>query len=130
MKKIHWALGLWVMAFLLAPLAGQALAAKKLVFVMAWIPDARWAGETVARYRGLYQAEGLDVSLKWAKGSRNAAKQTASGGADLFSTTGSVILTSREKDIPLRTIAQAHPKKRVRVDDAFDNKFVLAHYGK
>jgi NitT/TauT family transport system substrate-binding protein len=113
MKKafgLTMAIGVLALAVFLHPLAGQALAAKKLTFVMSWIPDARWAGETVAKYRGYFKAEGLDVSLKWAKGSRNSAKQTASGGADLASTTGSVILTSREKGIPLRMIAQTHPK--------------------
>ena len=101
---------LLTLAVLISPLAGQALAAKKLIFVMSWIPDARWAGETVAKYRGYYKAEGLDVSLKWAKGSRNSAKQTAAGGADFASTTGSVVLTSREKGVPLLMIAQTLPK--------------------
>jgi ABC-type nitrate/sulfonate/bicarbonate transport system substrate-binding protein len=103
--------GLLALAFLSGPMVGKTLAAtKKLTYVMAWIPDGRWASEAVAKYRGYFKAEGLDVSLKWAKGSRNSAKQTASGGADFCSTTGSVVLTSREKGIPLRTIAQTLPK--------------------
>ena len=102
------AVGCLSLAAFTPPLAGQALAAKKLTYLMAWIPDARWAPEAVATYRGYFKAEGLDVTIKWAKGSRNAGKQTATGGAEFGSVTGSDVMVSREKGVPLVTILQTH----------------------
>ncbi|MFQ5915115.1 MAG: ABC transporter substrate-binding protein [Nitrospinota bacterium] len=102
--------GLLALAVLIGPMAGQALAAEKVTFVMSWIPDARWASEMVAKYRGYFQAEGLEVTLKWAKGGRNAAKQTATGAAHLGAVAGSDILPSRLKGIPLISIASTLSK--------------------
>ena len=113
MRKNHYFLvlsGFLVLAVLLSPMVGTALAANKVTFVMSWLPDARWASEIVAKYRGFFKAEGLEVSLKWAKGSRNAAKQVATGAADLGTPTGDVVLTSREKGFPLVSVLQTLPK--------------------
>ena len=89
-------------------LGGQALAAKKVTYMMAWIPDARWAPEIVAKYRGYFKAAGLDVDLKWAKGSRNAGKAVATGAAEFGAPTAGVVLTSREKGLPLVSILQTN----------------------
>jgi ABC-type nitrate/sulfonate/bicarbonate transport system substrate-binding protein len=116
MKRLMIAMfpiGLVALMFLMGPMGARALAAEKVTFVMSWIPDARWASEMVAKYRGYFKAEGLDVSLKWAKGGRNAAKQTATGAAHIGAIAGSDVLPSREKGIPLVSIASTIPKTGV-----------------
>lgn len=104
---------LLALAVLISPLAGQALAAKKVTFMMSWIPDVRWAPEIVAKYRGYFKAAGLDVSLKWAKGSRNAGKTVATGAAEFGAPSAGVVLTGREKGLPLVSILSSLRKTQI-----------------
>jgi ABC-type nitrate/sulfonate/bicarbonate transport system substrate-binding protein len=94
-------------------LGGQALAAQKVTYVMSWIPDARWAPEIVAKYRGYFKAAGLDVALKWVKGSRNAGKTVATGAAEFGAPTAGVVLTGREKGLPLVSVLQTNRKTQI-----------------
>ena len=108
-----WMVGLLALAILLSPMAGKALAATKVTFIMSWIPDARWASEMIAKYRGYFKAEGVDVTLKWAKGGRNAAKQTATGAGEFGAIAGSDVIPARIKGIPLVSVASTIPKSGV-----------------
>ena len=40
-----------------------AAAADKVTFVMSWAPDARWAAEFLAKERGYFAQEGLEVTF-------------------------------------------------------------------
>jgi NitT/TauT family transport system substrate-binding protein len=114
MRTLSWRGRIVTVAFLLCWLAvGASAATKKVTYSMSWIPDARWASEIVAQYRGFFKAEGLDVSLKWVKGSRTAGKVTATGASDFGSPTGGVVLTAREKGLPLVSVLQTLPKSGI-----------------
>jgi NitT/TauT family transport system substrate-binding protein len=93
-------------AGLLALGALGANAADKVVLQLKWVTQAQFAGYYVAKDKGLYEAEGLDVEIK-AGGPDIAPTQViAGGGADVIVEWMPAALAAREKGLPLVNIAQ------------------------
>lgn len=103
MKK--WSV-FWVLAVLV--LTSLASAQQNLVKVnlqLKWFPQAQFAGFFVAKERGFFRAQGLDVTLLPA-GDQSPIQVVQSGAADFGTTWIADLLTARERGIPVVHLAQ------------------------
>ena len=90
-------------------LAGfSAQAADKITLQLKWVTQAQFAGYFVAKDKGFYKDEGLDVEIK--PGGPNIAPEQviAGGGADVIVDWMGAALAAREKGVPLVNIAQPY----------------------
>ena len=96
-------------AFSLAA-AQAALAADKLTLQLKWVTQAQFAGYYVAKDKGFYEEEGLDVEIK--PGGPDIAPEQVidGGGADVIVTWMAAALSAREKGVGLVNIAQPYKK--------------------
>ncbi len=86
-------------------LAGGALAQEKLTFRLAWIKTATNAAPYYYGVaKGLYAAEGLDVTVLEGKGSPTNVQLVASGDLAIASADLAIVAKSIEKDIPVRAV--------------------------
>lgn len=86
--------------------APASFAADKFTLQLKWVTQAQFAGYYVAKDKGFYADEGLDVEIK-AGGPDIAPPQViAGGGADVIVEWMPAALASREKGLPLVNIAQ------------------------
>ena len=106
MKKI--VLGAFAAAVALA--AGPALAADAVTLQLKWVTQAQFGGYYVAKDKGFYKDEGLDVTIK--PGGPDIAPETviAGGGADVIVDWMGGALAAREKGTMLVNIAQPFTK--------------------
>jgi NitT/TauT family transport system substrate-binding protein len=88
----------------------SAEAADKVTLQLKWVTQAQFAGYYVAKDKGFYKAEGLDVDIKPGGPDIAPAQVIAGGGADVIIDWMPSALASREKGVPLVNIAQ--PFKR------------------
>lgn len=86
----------------------QAQAADKITLQLKWVTQAQFAGYFVAKDKGFYEEEGLDVEIK--PGGPNIAPEQviAGGGADVIVDWMGAALAAREKGVPLVNIAQPY----------------------
>ena len=86
--------------------AGGAQAADKVTLQLKWVTQAQFAGYYVAKEKGFYKAEGLDVTIK--PGGPDVAPEQvlAGGGADVVVDWMPAALAAREKGEPMVNIAQ------------------------
>ncbi|GAB1580820.1 ABC transporter substrate-binding protein [Phyllobacterium phragmitis] len=91
-------------------LAGTACAADKLTLQLKWVTQGQFAGYYVAKDKGFYEAEGLDVEIKPGGPDVAPPQVIAGGGADVIVDWMPSALATREKGVPLVNIAQ--PFKR------------------
>ena len=86
--------------------AGSAEAADKITLQLKWVTQAQFAGYYVAKDKGFYKEEGLDVTIK--PGGPDVAPEQviAGGGADVIVDWMPGALAAREKGAPLVNIAQ------------------------
>ncbi len=87
-----------------------AIAQDKLTLQLKWVTQAQFAGYIVAKEKGFYADENLDVTIL--PGGPNVAPEQviAGGGADIIVDWAGGALAAREKGVPLVNIAQ--PFKR------------------
>jgi len=90
--------------------AGTAQAADKVTLQLKWVTQAQFAGYYVAKDKGFYKAENLDVTINPGGPDVAPAQVIAGGGADVVIDWMPSALASREKGVPLVNIAQ--PFKR------------------
>ncbi|MBV8794766.1 MAG: ABC transporter substrate-binding protein [Hyphomicrobiales bacterium] len=90
--------------------ATTAHADDKVTLQLKWVTQAQFAGYYVAKDKGFYKAEGLDVTIK--PGGPDVAPEQvlAGGGADVVVDWLPAALAAREKGAPMVNIAQ--PFKR------------------
>jgi NitT/TauT family transport system substrate-binding protein len=83
-----------------------AQAADKVTLQIKWVPQAQFAGYFVAKDKGFYKDEGLDVTIK--PGGPDVAPEQvlAGGGADVVVDWMPGALAAREKGVPMVNIAQ------------------------
>ncbi len=107
MKKIIMTLMAGTMA---VAVAQSALAADKVTLQLKWVAQAQFGGYYVAKDKGFYKAEGLDVDIK--PGGPDVAPEQiiAGGGADVIVDWMGGALVAREKGVPLINIAQPFEK--------------------
>lgn len=73
--------------------------------ILNWKPNPTQAGYFVARDRGFYEEEGLDVELVSGQGGGFAAKQVGLGNYDIGLGGGVAVLQARANDLSVRSIA-------------------------
>ncbi len=86
--------------------AFQAVAADKVVLQLKWVTQAQFAGYYVAKDKGFYEEEGLDVEIKPGGPDIAPPQVIAGGGADVVVDWMPSALATREKGVPLVNIAQ------------------------
>jgi NitT/TauT family transport system substrate-binding protein len=86
--------------------AVSAEAADKITLQLKWVTQAQFAGYYVAKDKGFYEAEGLDVDIKPGGPDIAPAQVLAGGGADVIVDWMPSALATREKGVPLVNIAQ------------------------
>ncbi|HLX97317.1 MAG TPA: ABC transporter substrate-binding protein, partial [Roseiarcus sp.] len=106
MKKYMMAAA--AMAAMLA--AGAAHAADKVTLQLKWVTDAQFAGYYVAKDKGFYKDENLDVTIKPGGPDIAPEQVLVGGGADVVVDWMPAALAAREKGAEMVNIAQ--PFKR------------------
>src|SRR4026208_1645321 len=86
--------------------AFQAMAADKVTLQLKWVTQAQFAGYYVAKAKGFYDAEGLDVTIKAGGPDVNPSQVIAGGGADVVVDWMPSALATRAHGGPLGDIAQ------------------------
>ncbi|SIQ32080.1 NitT/TauT family transport system substrate-binding protein [Rhizobium sp. RU20A] len=94
----------------LALTAFSAHAADKVTLQLKWVTQAQFAGYYVAKEKGYYEEEGLDVEIKPGGPDIAPAQVIAGGGADVIVDWMPSALATREKGVPLVNIAQPFKK--------------------
>jgi len=102
MKKLAWCL----MGAAALFGAGAAQAADKVTLQLKWVTQAQFAGYYVAKDKGFYKAEDLDVTIKPGGPDVAPVQVLAGGGADVVIDWLPDALQAREKGAPLVNIAQ------------------------
>ncbi|MQW85702.1 ABC transporter substrate-binding protein [Sinorhizobium saheli] len=90
--------------------AFSANAADKVTLQLKWVTQAQFAGYYVAKDKGFYEEEGLDVEIKPGGPDIAPAQVIAGGGADVIVDWMPSALATREKGVPLVNIAQPFKK--------------------
>jgi NitT/TauT family transport system substrate-binding protein len=87
-----------------------AAAQERVTLQLKWVAQAQFAGYFVAKDKGFFKAEGLDVQIKPGGPDIAPPQVIAGGGADVIVEWMPAALAAREKGVPLVNIAQ--PFKR------------------
>ncbi len=85
---------------------GAALAADAVTLQLKWVTQAQFAGYYVAKDKGFYEEEGLDVTIKPGGPDIAPPQVIAGGGADVIVEWMPAALAARERGLPLVNIAQ------------------------
>src|SRR5690606_38783934 len=90
--------------------AVQGWAADKVTLQLKWVAQGQFAGYFVAKDKGFYEEEGLDVEIKPGGPDIAPEQVIAGGGADVVVTWMAAGLAARDKGVPLVNIAQPYKK--------------------
>lgn len=93
-------------AMALALMAGAGFAADDVTLQLKWVTQAQFAGYFVAKDKGFYEEEGLNVTIKPGGPDIAPEQVIAGGGADVIVDWMSAALAARERGLPLVNIAQ------------------------
>ncbi len=85
-----------------------ALAADEVTLQLKWVAQAQFAGYFVAKEKGFYEEEDLDVTIKPGGPDIAPEQVIAGGGADVIVTWMAAALSAREKGVDLVNIAQPY----------------------
>jgi NitT/TauT family transport system substrate-binding protein len=83
-----------------------AMAADKVTLQLKWVTQAQFAGYYVAKDKGFYEEEGLDVDIRPGGPDIAPPQVMAGGGADVVVEWMPAALATRERGVPLVNIAQ------------------------
>ncbi|MDB6177889.1 ABC transporter substrate-binding protein [Paracoccus sp. Z330] len=99
---------LMISAAVLASSASVASAADDLTLQLKWVTQAQFAGYYVAKDKGFYEEENLNVTIKPGGPDIAPTQVLAGGGADVTVEWMPAALAAREKGLPLVNIAQPY----------------------
>ena len=102
MKKLMFSM----MAGAMSLAAAQAWAADPVTLQLKWVTQGQFAGYYVAKDKGYYDEEGLDVTIKPGGPDIAPEQVIAGGGADVIVDWMPSALATREKGVPIVNIAQ------------------------
>ena len=89
---------------------GQAQAADALTLQLKWVAQGQFGGYFVAKDKGFYAEEDLDVTINPGGPDMAPEQIIAGGGADVIVAWMGGALAARERDVPLVNIAQPFKK--------------------
>ena len=95
-----------LIAIMFTTIVSTAFASDKVTIQIKWVTQAQFAGYYVAKDKGFYDAEGLDVTIKPGGPDIAPAQVLAGGGADVMVDWMPSALASRELGLPAINIAQ------------------------
>lgn len=90
----------------MASLLGSAAAAEDVTLQLKWVTQAQFAGYYVAKEKGFYDEEGLNVTILPGGPDIAPPQVMAGGGADVMVDWLPSALAAREKGLPIVNIAQ------------------------
>ncbi|MDS9468353.1 ABC transporter substrate-binding protein [Paracoccus sp. MBLB3053] len=99
-----------ISAGVMALMAGAASAADDLTLQLKWVTQAQFGGYYVAKDKGFYEEEGLNVTIKPGGPDIAPVQVLAGGGADVTVEWMPAALAAREKGLPIVNIAQPFKK--------------------
>jgi NitT/TauT family transport system substrate-binding protein len=95
--------------FVAALLAQPVLAAEKVTFLLDWIPAGDSATIYVAVQKGLFAAEGLDVTVQSGRGSSDVITKLATGTADMATGGLAALLQAKaESNVPVTAVSSVY----------------------
>jgi NitT/TauT family transport system substrate-binding protein len=99
-------------ASLLAALGSTAIAADKVTFMLDWLPAGDKAVPYLAIQKGLFAAEGLDVTIQIGRGSSDVVTKLATGVAD-FGTGGlaALLQAKAQSTVPVKAIMSLYTEQ-------------------
>ncbi|MUT64412.1 ABC transporter substrate-binding protein [Paenibacillus sp. NEAU-GSW1] len=86
----------------------------KVKIQLKWVPQAQFAGIFVAKAKGFYEAEGLDVEIIPGGPDVVIEQQVVNGAADIGVTSFDSLLVNRDNGLPLVSVAQVLQKSSYR----------------
>jgi NitT/TauT family transport system substrate-binding protein len=86
--------------------SAQTGAPVKVRMQLSWIPDAQFAGYLLAKEKGFYTEENLEVELLPGGPNVNAVQQVVTGAAEMTVNKVSELYAARDKRLPVVSIAQ------------------------
>ncbi|EUB96722.1 hypothetical protein PMI07_001056 [Rhizobium sp. CF080] len=95
--------------------AQAAMAADKVTLQLKWVAQGQFGGYFVAKDKGFYKEEGLDVTIKPGGPDIAPEQVIAGGGADVIVDWMGGALVAREKGVPLINIAQPYQKSGLQM---------------
>lgn len=87
---------------------------KKVKIQLKWVPQAQFAGIFVAKEKGFYEEEGLDVEIIPGGPDVVIEQQVVNGAADIGVTSFDSLLVNRDNGLPLISVAQVLQKSSYR----------------
>jgi NitT/TauT family transport system substrate-binding protein len=111
MKRLATALLSGALAMAVVP----AMAADKVTLQLKWVAQAQFAGYFVAKDKGYYEDEGLDVDIKPGGPDIAPEQVIAGGGADVIVDWMAAALAARDKGVDLVNIAQPFAKAGLEI---------------
>ncbi|RWR29889.1 ABC transporter substrate-binding protein [Sinirhodobacter populi] len=87
----------------------RAADATKVTMRLKWLPQAQFVGYYMAKAKGYYEAEGLDLTIN-PGGPNLLTENLVASGADTFGLSGGTdsVMAAIEKDMPITCIGVAH----------------------
>jgi NitT/TauT family transport system substrate-binding protein len=86
-----------------------ALAAEKVTFMIDWLPAGDKAVPYLGVQKGLFEAEGLDVTIQSGRGSSDVVTKLGTGAADLGTGGLAALLQARaESSVPVKAVASIY----------------------
>lgn len=87
----------------------SALAADKVIFLLDWLPAGDKAAPYVAQAKGLFAAEGLEVTIQSGRGSSDVVTRLGTGAADMGTGGLAALLQAKaETKVPVKAIASIY----------------------
>jgi NitT/TauT family transport system substrate-binding protein len=97
---------------LAAGLHSVALANEKVTFMIDWLPAGDKAVPYLAVQKGLFAAEGLDVTIQTARGSSDVVTKLGTGAADIGTGGLSALLQARaQTGVPVKAVMSVYTRQ-------------------
>ncbi len=107
--------GLLATAVAVTALPAMAQDLDPLTFQLKWVNQGQFAGYLVAKDKGFYEEEGLDVTINQGGPDIAPEQVIAGGGADVITTWMAAGLAARERGVPLVNIAQPFARQALQL---------------
>jgi NitT/TauT family transport system substrate-binding protein len=99
-------------ASLVAGLSSAAVAAEKVTFMIDWLPAGDKAVPYLAVQKGLFAAEGLEVTIQSGRGSSDVVTKLGTGAADIGTGGLSALLQAKaETKVPVKAVMSNYTKQ-------------------
>jgi NitT/TauT family transport system substrate-binding protein len=90
---------------------GSAAAVDKVTFQLGWLPTGDISAAYVGVQNGMFEAEGLDVTIRTGRGSLDAVSKIGTGVSDIGATgLGAVMQFAAEGPVPIKVIMSQYTK--------------------